>query len=287
MSKTPVCKNIIGGQAVIEGVLMKNKDKIAIAVRKENRKISVKKEKYKSITKKYKFLGWPFFRGSIVLFEMMIVGMKALTFSANESLGEEEEKLSGGEIFFTISLSMLLAIGLFFMLPLFLTSLIKNLEGVLFHLVDGLFRVGIVILYMVSISFLRDVRRLFEYHGAEHKAVNCYEAGKPLTVKNVKPFTTLNSRCGTSFIFYVLVVSVLVFSLVPYSSIWVKLLSRILLLPVIAGLSYELLKFSDKHKNIFLFKMLIAPGLLMQKITTKEPNEKQIEIAIRALKEVL
>lgn len=277
----------IGGQAVIEGVLMKNKDRIAIAVRKPNRKISIRKEKYNSITKKLKFLAWPFFRGIVVLFEMMVLGIKALTYSANESLGEEEEKLTTKEIVVTMLLALTFGIGIFFLLPLFITTLFKGLEGVLFHLVDGIIRVIFVMLYIVGISFLKDVRRLFEYHGAEHKAVNCYENKQKLNVANVKKYPTMNSRCGTSFIFYVLVVSVIVFSLVPSKNFLILFASRILLLPVIAGVSYELLRFSNKHKKNWLLGMFIYPGLLLQKITTKEPNEKQIDVAIKALKEVL
>lgn len=277
----------IGGQAVIEGVLMKNSDKIAVAVRKPDRKITVKEDKFNPITKKIRFLGWPFFRGSVILFEMLVFGMKALIYSANESAGEEDEKLSDAELFITVAISLILAIGLFFLLPVFLASKISDLEGVLFSLIDGIIRVSFVVLYMLAISFLRDVRRLFEYHGAEHKAVNCYENKEKLTVNNVKKYTTVNPRCGTSFVFYVLIVSILVFSLIPGDDMLVKFGSRIVLLPVIAGISYELLKINNRYRNNLLFRILIAPGLLLQRITTKEPNEKQIEVAIRALKKVV
>ncbi|MFP4112213.1 MAG: DUF1385 domain-containing protein, partial [Candidatus Woesearchaeota archaeon] len=155
------------------------------------------------------------------------------------------------------------------------------------NVTDGVFRVGIVLTYMGSIRLMRDVRRMFEYHGAEHKTVNCYEAGEKLTVKNVKKHTTLNPRCGTSFIFYVLIISIFIFSLIPAQNLWIKFGSRILLLPLIAGVSYEILRFSSRHENNFFFKILTWPGLMMQKITTKEPNDKQIEVAIKAMKEVI
>ncbi|MFP4401067.1 MAG: DUF1385 domain-containing protein [Candidatus Woesearchaeota archaeon] len=282
-----MAKEIIGGQALIEGVLMKNKNKIAVAVRRPDRKITIKKETYSSKFYNLKLLKWPFIRGIFSLFDMLIVGMKALTFSANESLGEDEEKLSTKEIAITITSSMLLAIGLFVGLPFLLTSFIKNLNGVMFNVTDGVFRVGIVLTYMGSIRLMRDVRRMFEYHGAEHKTVNCYEAGEKLTVKNVKKHTTLNPRCGTSFIFYVLIISIFIFSLIPAQNLWIKFGSRILLLPLIAGVSYEILRFSSRHENNFFFKILTWPGLMMQKITTKEPNDKQIEVAIKAMKEVI
>jgi uncharacterized protein YqhQ len=280
-------KSLVGGQAVIEGVMMKRNDNVAIAVRKPNRKISIKKEKFGSASKKIKFLGWPIIRGCVNFIEMTYLGMSALTHSANESLDEKDEKLSPKEMIITIVMALLLGIGLFVLLPLFLTSLIKNISGVLFNLVDGLIRVALVMAYILGISFMRDVRRLFEYHGAEHKAVNCHENNEELTVKNVKKYSTLNARCGTSFIFYVLIVSIIVFSLVPSNRFIIKLASRIVLLPLIAGISYEILKFSAAHsKNVFL-KILISPGFLMQKITTREPNEKQIEVAIAAIKAVL
>jgi uncharacterized protein YqhQ len=279
---------IIGGQAVIEGVMMQNQNKIAIAVRRPDRKISVKKEEFNSIKNKFKFLKLPILRGAVSLFEMMIFGIKALTYSANEAMAEnEDEKLSTKEIVLTMLFSIGMAIGLFFLLPLFITKKIASNPGILFNLIDGLIRIAFVLTYIIGISFLKDVKRLFEYHGAEHKVVNCHEAKKELTLKNVKKFTTLNPRCGTSFIFYVLIISVLVFSLVNTTNIFLLVASRILLIPVIAGLSYEILRFSAKHKDNICFKILIYPGFLLQKITTREPNDKQIEVAIKSMKAVL
>jgi len=179
------------------------------------------------------------------------------------------------------------AIFFFIIAPLYITKIITSNRGVLFNLIDGIIRIIIFLLYIFLISFLNDVKRLFQYHGAEHKAVNCYEANKKLTLENAKKFTTIHARCGTSFIIIVLVLSILIFSLVTSESFFIKLISRILLLPVIIGVSYEFLKFSDKYKNNFFVKMLVRPGLWLQKLTTGEPNNKQIMTAINSLRLVL
>ncbi len=275
----------IGGQAVIEGVLMKNDDKIAIAVRRPDGKISVKKEHKASITKRIKFLGWPFFRGTVNLIEMLSVGIKALNYSANESLGEEDKKITKTEFAFTTAFAVIVAIGLFILLPLYLTKITRT-EGILFNLIDGLIRVGIFVIYILLISMMKDVRRLFQYHGAEHKTVNCYEQGKKLTPENVKKYSTAHRRCGTTFLLIVLVISIIIFSFIVSDKTWVKFAWRVILLPVIAGLSYELLKLGAKFPNSFLINLLIYPGLMLQRITTKEPDKKQIEVAIKAFKAV-
>ncbi len=280
-------KTYIGGQAVIEGVLMRNKEKIAIAVRNPNKKIVVKHETIHSITESFKPFSWPFVRGIFNLFEMMLVGIKAITFSTNESLGEEEEKVTNVELFITITVSLGLSFLLFYFLPLWLTNLIAGLPWMVFNLVDGLIRITLVLLYIWGIGNLKDIRRVFQYHGAEHKAVNCYESGLPLTPENAHKFTTIHPRCGTSFIFVVLVISIIVFSFVKVDTFLMRLLSRFLLLPVIAGISYEFLRYSADHYDNPLVKMLVAPGLAMQSLTTRKPNKKQLEVAIRALKEVL
>ncbi|MBW2997561.1 DUF1385 domain-containing protein, partial [Candidatus Woesearchaeota archaeon] len=235
----------VGGQAVIEGVLMKNESKIAIAVRKPNKKISLKKMRYPSIAKKVKFLGWPFCRGIVNLIEMLVLGIKALNYSANESMGEKDEKITKTEFAVTTIIAMSVAVGLFILLPLYLTKITRT-EGILFNLIDGVIRVVIFVLYILVISLMKDVKRLFEYHGAEHKTVNCYEAGKKITLKNVKKYTTSHRRCGTTFLLIVLVISILIFSLIVTDSFWIKFAGRILLLPVIAGISYELLKLGAK-----------------------------------------
>lgn len=276
----------VGGQAVIEGVLMKNDEKVAIAVRKPNNKITVKKERWPSPSKTAKFLGWPFFRGTANLVEMMVMGIKALNYSANESMDEKEEKISRTEFIITTTVAIAFAIGLFILLPLYLTKITRT-EGILFNLIDGLIRVGIFAAYLVAISLMKDVKRLFKYHGAEHKTVNCYEAGRKLTPANVKKYTTLHRRCGTTFLLIVLVISILVFSLIVTESFWIKFAGRILLLPVIAGIGYELLKLGAKHPRNLLLNILVWPGLALQKMTTREPDKKQIEVAIAAFKAVV
>ncbi len=271
----------IGGQAVIEGVLMKSPNYYNISIRKKNKIIS-KKEKIKKKPNWYKFF---FIRGVVNLFEMLAIGIKALNWSAENADGGEEIKKK--DIFFTILISFAIAIGLFIVLPLYLTKLIHSSRGFMFNLIDGIIRIIILILYIYSISLLNDVKTLFKYHGAEHKAVNCYEDGKMLTVQNAKKYSTLHMRCGTSFLIIVLIISILVFSLIVSPKIYVKFLGRIVLLPVIIGLSYELLKILDKHKDNKFVRFLALPGLWIQGITTKEPTDKQLEVALISLKNVL
>jgi uncharacterized protein YqhQ len=293
----------IGGQAVIEGVLMRTNDKYAIAVRQPNGRIIVKKEKYISRTKKNKFLGLPLVRGVIMLWETLLLGYKALTFSANQALDEEDQnknkvkknkekqELGTPELVITIIISILLALALFKFLPLLIATLFKNKIGgsnIMFNIIDGLAKFTILILYLVAISTMKDVKRLFQYHGAEHKTVHCYEKNKKLTVENVKKDSKAHARCGTTFILVVLFLSIIFYLFIPFNTnFWLKLLIRILFLPVIAGISYEWIKFSGKHTDNFFAKILIGPGLLVQRLTTREPDDKQIEVAIKALKAVI
>lgn len=280
-------KEYVGGQAVIEGVMMKAKDNIAIAVRTPSKKITVKKEKYNSLAKKFPPFKWPFIRGTLNLIEMMSVGIKAISFSTNESLGEDDEKVSNWELALTVLFSISLSFGLFYFLPLWLTSLFKGLDGLWFNIIDGLIRIMMVILYIGSIGLIKDIKRVFQYHGAEHKTVNCYEAGLPLTPENAQKFSVIHPRCGTSFIFIVMIISIIVFSIFDPKTFLTKFLSRLLLLPVIAGISYEILKFSADHLKNPVLRLLISPGLAMQKMTTRKPNKKQLEVAIAALEAVL
>jgi uncharacterized protein YqhQ len=277
-------KTTIGGQAVIEGVLMKNDNKIAIAVRRPDGKISLKKEKIKPWSKRVKFLGWPFFRGVVNLIEMLVIGIKALNYSANEASGEDV-KISKWEFALTTIFAVIVAVGLFILLPLYLTKITQT-KGILFNLIDGVIRVALFVLYILLISLMKDVRRIFEYHGAEHKTVNCHEDGKKTTLENVKKYSTVHRRCGTTFLLIVLIVSILVFSLIVTDSFLVKFVSRILLFPVIAGISYELLKLGARFPNNFLLNVLVWPGLLLQKMTTREPDKKQLEVAIKAFEAV-
>ncbi|MBL7054642.1 DUF1385 domain-containing protein [Candidatus Woesearchaeota archaeon] len=283
----------IGGQAVMEGVMIKTKKNLVISVRKPNGKITTKKQKLKPISEKIKFFGWPFIRGIVELIEILIIGIKALNYSANESIDKKEEKITSKELMITLFIAFGFAFLLFKFLPLLITKFIFN-KGVIgssrtiFNLIDGLLRISMFILYILVISRLKDVKRLFQYHGAEHKAVNCFEAGKKLTPKNIKKYSTLHPRCGTSFIFIVLFVAILIFSIVKIDiNFWLLLVLRIPLILPVAGISYEILKLSDKFKNNAIFNSLSKPGLWLQKITTKEPDKKQIEVAIEAVKGIL
>jgi uncharacterized protein YqhQ len=273
----------IGGQAVIEGVMMKSKTKYAVSVRLNNGKIKTIKKRLK---RKSKIYTAPFFRGFFMLWDTLILGIKALNWSANQQL-EKNEKLTWKELVFTIGLSFLFVILFFIIIPFYLTGFIVASKGILFNIIDGILRIGIFLVYLLLISLIKDVKLLFKYHGAEHKAVNCHEAGKELTVKNTKKFTTVNPRCGTSFMVIVLIISIFIFSLIISKQWFIRLGARIVLIPIIAAISYEILKLSSKFKNNRFIKALNAPGLLIQKITTKEPTNKQIEVAITSLKAVL
>ncbi len=271
----------VGGQAVIEGVMMRNKKKFAVAVRLPNGKIKIKKDQS---TKFPKFFDFPFVRGVVGLAYTLYDGVRALTWSSNQQLGEEE-KLSKKEIVLTIGGSFLFAILLFVIIPFFSARAIHS-EGFWFDALDGVFRVILFLGYLFAISFMQDVKTLFAYHGAEHKTIYCYEAKQKLTVKNVRKFSRFHPRCGTSFLFLVLLLSIFIFSLIP-GGLWAKLIGRLLLLPVIAGIGYELIKLSGKFQNNTVVKALIAPGLWLQKITTKEPTDKQLEVGIASLKAVV
>lgn len=275
----------IGGQAVMEGVMLSDKNNVAIAVRDPKNKIIIKKEKRNPITKKYKFLAWPFLRGVVGLFEMLGIGMKALSWSAS-IVSDEEEDLTKKDIAFVIASAMFLSVGLFIGLPFLLTKLVSKDTGVIFNLIDGVFRVLIFFIYVLVISLFKDVKVLFQYHGAEHKVVNCYDSGEKVNLKNAKKHSTLHKRCGSSFLMIVMFISVILFSLISDPRWYVKLGSRIVLIPVVAGISYELLKFTSKFSKNIISRILIAQGLSFQKITTSEPNEAQLKVALRAFKEL-
>jgi uncharacterized protein YqhQ len=272
----------IGGQAVIEGVMMRNRDKFAVAVRLPNGKIKIKKEKSSRFPKIFDFF---FIRGIVGLVYTLYDGIRALLWSSNQSLGEDDEKLSNFEIFSTLAISFLFTLIFFIGLP-FLTAHLIHSEGVWFNVLDGLFRIVLFLVYMFAISKMKEIQRVFQYHGAEHKVIACYEAKKPLTLANAKNYSRFHPRCGTSFLFIVLIMSIILFSFIT-GAWYVKLLGRIILIPVIAGLSYELVKLSSKHAKNWLVKMLIAPGLWLQKLTTNEPDDKQLEVGIASLKAVL
>ena len=283
----------IGGQAVIEGVLMRAPRSMAIAVRRPDGEIIVKRETVVPLSERFPLVKLPLVRGAVALFTSLIIGMQALSFSANEAIseGEKKEEMSSLAMGGTIAVALLFGILLFFILPLFVTKLLVPYIGesnIVFNLVDGLIRVIVFLIYVYSISRMSDIQRVFQYHGAEHKSIFAFEAGIALTVENVKQFSRLHPRCGTSFLLIVMLVSIVVFSLIP--KLWpfyLKAGSRIVLLPVIAGLSYELLKLSAKHEKSRLVRLLIAPGLALQRLTTREPDDGQLEVAIRSLDEAL
>lgn len=271
----------IGGQAVIEGVMMRNKERYAVAVRLKNGNIKVRKEKSSSYPE---WLNVFFIRGVVGLGYTFYDGVRALIWSNNQNLGERD-KLNKKEIALTLTASFLFAILIFVIVPFFSAHWI-NSEGMLFDVIDGLLRIALFLGYIILISFTKDVKTLFRYHGAEHKAVHCYEAGKELTIHNVRKFSRFHPRCGTSFLFIVLLISIVVFTFIPGST-WFKFIGRIALLPVVAGISYEIIKLSAKYQKNILVKVLIAPGLRLQRITTNEPTDNQIEVGIASLKAVV
>ena len=291
----------VGGQAVIGGVMMRGPEKYVVAAR--NKKGIVYK-KGNIPSKKNKFLKMPFVRGFVNLADMMVIGIKSIIWSAQQA-GEADEKLGKNEIAITMIISVGAVILFFIALPYFLTNLIgitEEQKPIQFNLIDGLIRIAIFLVYIYAISFMKDVKVLFQYHGAEHMSIHCYEKGEKLNANNVKKFTTLHPRCGTSFLLIVFIVSIFVFSVLPsllshyYPNfvnlgVWVRkgilFPVRILLIPFVAGISYEILKVSDKKQSNILFKSISMPGLWLQKITTKKPNSRQIEVAIYSLKKLL
>jgi len=277
-----------GGQAVIEGVMMRSPDKYAIAVRKPSKEIILKVGSIRSLSQKMKFFKLPIFRGIINLVESLTLGFKALTYSAEQATGEEE-RLNSKEMFFTIVFALGLFILIFIVLP---TSIARYMDRYLtnvliYNIFEGFLRISIFLIYLFVISKMPDIRRVFEYHGAEHKVIYTYEAGKDLNVKNVKEYSTLHPRCGTSFIFIVLIISILVFSLLGKQTLLLRIAYRIAIIPLIAGISYEILKLSAKNMDKRVVRWMVMPGLWFQKLTTKEPDENQIEVAINALLGVL
>lgn len=288
----------VGGQAVIEGVMMRGSKGQATAVRKSNGEIEIDVKKIIPVTKKYKFLNIPFIRGIFVLIDSLITGINTLNYSASffEEEGEEESKFElwlkdkfgeksndliiGG----TMILSFVLAIGLFIALPTCIASLFNmlNLPPIVLNLIEAFIRIAILLIYMYSISKMEDIYRVFQYHGAEHKSIFCYEAGEELTVENVRKFVRFHPRCGTNFLFLIMLVSIIIFSFTGWGSFFERLVLRILLIPIVSGITYELIKWLGKSNNI-LSKIIAYPGLKLQELTTKEPDDDQLEVAIAAL----
>jgi uncharacterized protein YqhQ len=289
----------VGGQAVIEGVMMRGSRGVATAVRTSNGEIVIDKKEVIPYTKKYKVLGLPIIRGFVSLIESLVVGIKTLNFSASffEEEGEASKfdkwfeakfKDKSSDILAGISLviSLGLSVLLFFLFPTFAASFFKKaltVNTVWLNVIEGIIRVGIFLLYMFLIGKLEDISRVFQYHGAEHKTIFCYENGIELTPENAQKFGRLHPRCGTNFMFLVMIVSIILFSLTGWNSIWERMMYRVLLLPLVSGITYELIRWMDKSTS-FLSRIMSYPGLMLQKLTTKEPDLAQLEVAITALK---
>jgi hypothetical protein len=277
-----------GGQAVIEGVMMRGHKAMVTAVRRPGGGLALDTRLLGGI-----YSGWmrrtPLIRGVIVLIEVMVLGIKTLLYSANVSLEEEEAEISGWMVWLLVFVSLAVAVALFFMAPLFLTRLLDPYitSSLVFSLIEGFIRAAIIILYLGVIGLVPDIKRYFAYHGAEHKAVNAYEAGVPLEVEAVRKYSTAHVRCGTSFLFTVIIIAIIVFAFVGLPSLWLMVLSRILLLPVIAAFGYEVIYFGGRHTDNALVRAIMAPGRWLQRLTTREPDDTQLEVAISALKKVV
>lgn len=294
----------IGGQAVIEGVMMKNKDTYAIAVRKPDGAIEVKKDNYKSLGEKYSFAKLPIIRGIVAFAESMTIGMKTLTYSA--SFYEEEEpekpdkleetinkffkdkdKAESALMAVTVCASVIMAVGIFMILPFFIAEFFQKITDntMLLALIEGALRIGIFIAYVAAISQMEDIKRVFMYHGAEHKTINCVESGKELTVANVKKCSKHHKRCGTSFMFIVMFVSIIFFLFIRVENVWVRMIFRILLIPIVAGVSYEFIRLAGNSDSPVV-ALLSKPGMWLQALTTKEPDDSMIEVAIASVEAV-
>lgn len=291
----------IGGQAVLEGVMMKNKEKYAVAVRKPDGEIEVEVETYQGLAHGSRFKELPFIRGIFNFLDSLILGTRALNYSA--SFYEEEEgketkfdkamdKVSGGNGEKLLSgivtvISIVLAVGIFIVLPYFISSLFESFirNRSLMAIIEGVIRIALFLLYVWGISAMKDIRRLYQYHGAEHKCINCIEKGRPLTVHNVMRSSRLHKRCGTSFIFFVMLVSIVLFFFIQVDNVAEKVILRILLMPVVAGISYEIIRLAGRTDNVFI-KILSAPGMWIQRMTTREPDESMAEVAIASVEAV-
>lgn len=294
-------KTTIGGQALIEGVMMRGPEKISIAVRKPDNEIELKVDKVNSLNERYKILGLPFIRGMVALVEAMFIGTKALMYSAEfyEELEEEDQETWTEKLFknnsenvemgITVLISLLMSIGIFMVLPNLITSAFKRLVDnyVILNLIEGIIRINIFLIYVIWISKLEDIKRVFEYHGAEHKSIHCYEHNEELTVENIKKYSVLHPRCGTSFLFMVMIISIFVLSFFGWPDPLRRILIRIIMFPIISGISYEVNRIIGKSDSKLSY-LLSYPGLMVQKhATVREPDDYQIQVAIEALKPVI
>jgi uncharacterized protein YqhQ len=283
----------IGGQAVIEGVMMRAPRVMTVAVRRPSGEIALRKDNLSLLSDRWPFLKWPLLRGTVTLFGTLVLGIRALNYSAQQALEEEDEEIGPWAMAGTLAAAFGLAVFLFLLLPLWVTRWLEShflwLAGQwAFNAVDGALRLAVFFLYLVAITMAKDVRRIFQYHGAEHMSIYAMEAGEDLTVESARKYSPMHPRCGTSFLLIVMLLSILVFAQIPQPwPFWAKAVSRIVLIPVIAGISYETLKLGDRYRNISALRLLVLPGLAMQKLTTRVPTDDQIEVALVALKEAL
>ena len=277
----------VGGQAVIEGVMMRDAHRTATAVRLPNGDIDVETRTVSSIRDRYPVLNLPLIRGSVIMVESLIIGMRALSFSA-QAAGEEDEQMTKKEIAMTILFALVLASILFIVIPTGAAHLAAAYtdDPIVFNLIEGGIRLMVFLLYIWGISFMGGIRRVFQYHGAEHKTIHCYEAGEALTVENVQKFPRLHPRCGTNFLLIVMVVAIVFHVFFGWPDLWLRILSRLAILPGVAGVSYEIIRFAGRSENHFVH-ILITPGLWLQYLTTRPPADEMVEVAIESLKAVL
>ena len=279
-----------GGQAVIEGVMIRGQKNMVTVVRKPDGEMVIDKQPLSTL-----YTGWmrstPLIRGIIVLIESLVFGIQTLTYSANVAMGEESKKESGWWIWAVMAFSMVFAVALFFLAPLFLTKWIGiQTSSILFSLVEGIIRLAMFLIYLRLVSLMPDIKRVFAFHGAEHKAVNGYEGGAPLEPEAIKKYSKAHVRCGGSFLFVVLIIAIIVFSIVSFfigKALWLIVLSRIVLVPVIAALGYEFIHFGANHVDNIIIKILLSPGLWLQSMTTREPDDEQLKVGIMAMKTAL
>lgn len=279
MSEQPA---LYGGQAVIEGVMMRGPKLLAIAVRRPDGEIAIRQEEVTSVTQRYRVLRLPVLRGMVALVETLSMGISALMYSANQAMPDEEQ-LSKKEMALTSTLGFVIAIGVFVVVPTLITHWVRGWApgSAAVNVVEGVMRLGMFVGYLWLISLMKDIQRVYQYHGAEHKVINTYESGDPLTVAGVRPHSREHKRCGTSFLLYVVVISIVLFSFFTIPNVWVRIFSRLALMPVVAGVSFEIIRLMGRYTNWFT-TVLSRPGMWLQGLTTREPDDSQLEVAIAA-----
>lgn len=279
-----------GGQALIEGVMMRGRNSLSIALRRPDSSVVVHEQPLKPWALRFPFLKWPLVRGAVALVEAMIIGMRALNLSANEQVAEDEqEQLGFKEMAMTFAIAIALTVGLFILLPAYIIRLIEDsvTTNLMLNLIEGLIKISFFSLYIVAIGQMSDIRRVFQYHGAEHMAINCHEAGCPLTVDNVRKQSLIHTRCGTNFLLIVLFMSVFLFSFFGRPPFLQRVGLHLLMMPLVAGLSYEVIRHAAQDNALTIVRWLATPGMWMQRLTTRDPEDDQIEVAIEALERVL